>query len=80
VNATPVGMTTARVTGRKDRIVPASALRTFSVVCDFANPPGASTALVDDAAARGLEVITGKDIFEAQARIQSRLFLEAAGA
>jgi shikimate dehydrogenase len=78
VNATPVGMRTLPGSRRKERVVPASALRNFALVCDFANPPGAATGLVDDAAARGLAVITGKEIFDAQSRIQSRLFLELA--
>jgi 3-dehydroquinate dehydratase/shikimate dehydrogenase len=77
VNATSVGMTPRAGRVRGERIVPASALRGYSVVCDFANPPGSSTVLVDDAAARGLAVITGGEIFRAQARLQSVLFLEA---
>jgi 3-dehydroquinate dehydratase/shikimate dehydrogenase len=78
VNATPVGMTADPGRGRKERIVRASLLRPYDLVCDFANPPGATTALVDDATALGMKVVTGKEIFDAQARLQSRLFIEAA--
>lgn len=76
VNATPVGMAPG-AGGRRERIAGASSLRRFRAVVDFANPPGARTALVDDAAALGLAVVTGEEIFRAQARLQSRLFLEA---
>jgi 3-dehydroquinate dehydratase/shikimate dehydrogenase len=78
VNATSVGMKPPAGRARAERIVQASALRGYNVVCDFANPRGSTTALVADAAARGLAVITGKEIFRAQARLQSLLFLEAA--
>jgi 3-dehydroquinate dehydratase/shikimate dehydrogenase len=80
VNATPVGMTRSGGRVARERIVAPSVLRGYRVVCDFANPPGEPTALVEDGTARGLKVITGRDIFDAQARLQSRIFLEAAGA
>ncbi len=77
VNATPVGMDPAAGSADPVRIVPPSSLGKYALVCDFANPPGGRrTALIADAQRRGLRVISGGEIFEAQARLQSRMFLE----
>jgi 3-dehydroquinate dehydratase/shikimate dehydrogenase len=75
VNATPVGMRPRAGSGRPERIVAAPTLGNYRLVCDFANPPSGRTALVEDALRRRRKVVTGADIFAAQARLQSRLFL-----
>ncbi|HLF15180.1 MAG TPA: type I 3-dehydroquinate dehydratase, partial [Bacteroidota bacterium] len=76
VNATPVGMDPGGGPRRRERIVAASTLGNYDIVCDFANPPSGRTSLVQDAIRHRRGVITGAEIFAAQARLQSQLFLQ----
>ncbi len=76
VNATPVGMDSGTGTRGAGRIVPPSSLGRYELVCDFANPPGGRTTLVADARRSGVPVITGAELYGAQARLQSAMFLE----
>ena len=76
MNATPVGMDPGGGPRRRERIVAASTLGNYDIVCDFANPPSGRTSLVQDAIRHRRGVITGAEIFAAQARLQSQLFLQ----
>lgn len=76
VNATPVGMDPRTRSGRSARLVPGSTLRNYRIVCDFANPPSGRTPLVEEALRHRRTVITGAEIYAAQARLQSRIFLD----
>lgn len=76
VNATPVGMDSGAGRPGAGRIAPPSSLGRYQLVCDFANPPDGRTSLVADARRRRVPVITGAEIYRAQARLQSAMFLE----
>lgn len=76
MNATPVGMTDEDV--KKGRmLVPRGFLRNRMVVFDAVNHPQ-RTPLLQEAERIGCRIITGAELFERQARLQSQFFLEAA--
>jgi 3-dehydroquinate dehydratase/shikimate dehydrogenase len=72
MNATPVGMAG---TGRS-MLCSASFLRRCSIVMDAVYAPE-MTPLLENARRQGCRIIKGIDLFRAQARLQSRLFIEA---
>ncbi len=76
VNTTPVGMDPRVRSAGSARMVPTPTLRNYRIVIDFANPPAGPTPLVEAAIRHRRTVITGADIFAAQARLQSKLFLD----
>jgi len=79
VNATPVGMAPREGVRGRSSIVPPDMLRRGMLVCDFANPVAGPTRLIAGARSRRCRVVTGRDLFELQASLQSALFLRAGG-
>ncbi|MBI4549267.1 MAG: type I 3-dehydroquinate dehydratase [Ignavibacteriae bacterium] len=74
MNGTSVGMTTLTASDQK-RLVPKDYLHKGMIVLDAVyNPP--LTPFLKSAQQAGCEVISGVELFEEQARIQSKLFLE----
>lgn len=76
MNATPANMGTNQSGGMKPLLIPTSAFRKGMVVFDAVYEP-AATPMLRHAEMSGCTVISGIELFRRQARLQSRLFLEA---
>jgi 3-dehydroquinate dehydratase/shikimate dehydrogenase len=72
INATSVGMTPSH----DDMPVPRRALRNRMIVFDVVRSPG-QTLFVRTARAAGCTTITGDDLFQRQAHLQSKLFIDS---
>ncbi len=72
MNGTSVGMNGSD----RKRIVPKSFLRKNMIVFDAVYNP-VTTPLLQDAAQTGCKIITGLELFEKQAKLQSKLFVDS---